>query len=489
MVAATRLKESFQRKNRLALSLAIVSGFLILGGSLASATDNVALPDKANHVSPLNKPVISKPTDALVSKEKESGKLDQTKSAKVVPSESTQTPSGRVINDLRVVPSGAYSPGVTTESAPSKSQVAAPSSRPPGGDSPKAVAAPTPAVPASTSAASATLSAAVSSGSTSSQSPAADPLEEKVRSLLQERLGKDGEVIIRVSPDSPIEKSDGATRSASTRARIGSVTSEVSKTDGGKAQESASNPSRSQGAANESLEMRPWDWRGLRGPAAWGRLDPSYGACSSGKMQSPPSILESQVIPITGPILPQLYWKQHAFAWAQLGPLWVANLESGSSTVFRGQPYALEAIQFRVPGEPFIGDKPPAASIHFVHRLESRYFVISVPIRIDDQAVRNPGITSLLQRFPFDRTDKLTWSGLALDPQTLLPKQIRSGIFFSGSLSYPPCTESVLWFLAQPSVSLPTSQWAELSRLLGEGGRPPQPLNGRPVLSVFGGTP
>ncbi|NBT82100.1 MAG: hypothetical protein EBT56_10825 [Betaproteobacteria bacterium] len=61
---------------------------------------------------------------------------------------------------------------------------------------------------------------------------------------------------------------------------------------------------------------------------------------------------------------------------------------------------------------------------------------------------------------------------------------MRSAFLFSGSLSFPPCTENVLWLLAKESIILTRSQFVELASLMGKGSRPLQPLNGRPVLRL-----
>ena len=201
-------------------------------------------------------------------------------------------------------------------------------------------------------------------------------------------------------------------------------------------------------------------------------------------MQSPPSISEAQIIPSIGPALPDMHWKPQGFHWTRQGPLWTVRLDEGSSSNFRGQSYPLEAIQFRIPGEPFIGDKPPAGSIHLIHRLDGRFLIIAVSVEIDDKAARQPAINSLLRRFPFDASELLDWQGLTVDPNALLPKPIWAGVLFSGSLSHPPCTESALWLLAQNSIAVPRAQWTELAKLLGEGARPSQNLNGRPVIMI-----
>lgn len=463
-------------KKCLAAKLAIASASLVLVLTTVHAADNPSPSEKAKPIDPVAKPAIPKPSDALVPKAKDGAKLEAaagkqspevaaqgsarttqassgTSQASAMANQATpaasQTPAGRPINDLKVMtgspntPKAGAAPAVSNAQAPSIANLAA--------------------------------------GNAAS---AADPLEEKVRNLLQDRFGKDGEVVLRVSPDTPIGKSESGSGTAGSKNRSGASTpvglaSEASKSA---AAFQSTKPVSEPNALDAAL--KPWDWKGSRGPEAWGRLDPSYAACSSGKMQSPPLMMESQIIPSMGPALPELHWKSQGFHWTRQGPLWTASLDAGSSSNFRGQSYALEAIQFRIPGEPFIGEKPPAGSIHFIHRLEGRFFIIAVSVEIDEKAARQPAINSLLLRFPFDTSESLNWQGLTVDPQALLPKPVRAGVLFSGSLSHPPCTESALWLLAQNSITVPSAQWTELAKLLGEGARPSQNLNGRPVLMI-----
>jgi len=476
---------------RLAASLAIASALVMLSLSSAKAADSSGPSEKPKPIDPVAKPAIAKPSDALASKTKELSKGDAATAGKEhasasiqTPPAATQTPSGRTINDLKVMPASPNPSRPAAVAAPPKSQASSSASPPTASNTAPVVSSSTPGTTTAGGSAPAPTAAPMGPGSSASQPSNADPLEERVRSLLQDRLGKDGEVILRVSPDTPIGKAELAASGAAPRGRASVGAPIAARAEGSKAEDLVLQVKGSSGSASVGYDLQAWDWRGARGPEYWGRLDPSYGACSSGKMQSPPGIAESQVITSPGPDLPQINWKQHGFRWTRHGPLWTANLEAGSSSMFRGQSYALEGVQFRIPGEPFIGDKAPAASIHFIHKLESRFFIMSVTIEIDDNAARKPAITNLLRRFPFDANDVLNWNGLGFDPQSLLPKQLRSGALFSGSLSHPPCTESVLWLIVQPPISLPTTQWAELSRLLGVGARPLQPLNGRPILNI-----
>ena len=463
------------------LMLAVAS--LLFTPISAFAADSPSPAEKSKLIEPAAKPAIAKPSDALVSKSKD-GKQAEVKQveAKITDAKEniSQTPAGRPINDLKVTPGALTAPKT--------------------GSMPRAGV--TPAV--------------------EGQSSAADPLEEKVRVLLQDKLGKDGEVVLRVSPDTPVAKAE---TSPTARGRVAAAkTTERTKSGDTSADATAqhgADPSDRHGMDSSrsalsgdaknlvgslkvssdvskqaamhhnalSDQHQPWDWSGSRGPHNWGRLDPSYSTCSSGKMQSPPSITEQEPIAAIGPAMPALNWQHQGFNWSRQGPLWTANLAGNSQSSFRGEMFSLDSIQFRFPGEPFIGKKAPAGAVHLIHRHGTRFLIIAVPLEIDDRSPRNPAISTLLRRFPFDSNEKLSWTGLQIDARSLLPSPMQAAVLFSGSLSHPPCTESVLWLLAQRSLSVPRAQLIELSTLLGEGVRPQQALNGRPVLGLHSNNP
>jgi carbonic anhydrase len=52
---------------------------------------------------------------------------------------------------------------------------------------------------------------------------------------------------------------------------------------------------------------------------------------------------------------------------------------------------------------------------------------------------------------------------------------------FDGSLTIPPCSEGVKWFVMKTPVELSPAQIAAFARLYPDNARPVQPLNGRKV--------
>jgi carbonic anhydrase len=71
---------------------------------------------------------------------------------------------------------------------------------------------------------------------------------------------------------------------------------------------------------------------------------------------------------------------------------------------------------------------------------------------------------------------------VTIDPSALLPAT-RGYFTYVGSLTTPPCTEGVRWFVLKSPLSLSEGQIATFAKLYPADARPVQPLNGREVLS------
>lgn len=321
-----------------------------------------------------------------------------------------------------------------------------------------------------------------------------DALETKLRSLFDDRLSRDGEVILRVSPETPLAKggvgeaaggrpSANAARGSTRAAASGSTALEKSLGVPRHGDVSPPLQPNAFGARSVPASATPWDWAGPRGPQQWVRLDPSNLACGQGALQSPPLIEEASLIDSTMR-MPDFDWSDAGFSWRLDGPLWSLDLNAQAITKWREEQWRLEAIQFRFPGEPFTGTSAPAGIIHLIHRRASRMLVIAVPLTGSEKAPYHAGLVTLMQRFPMDPADRPDWSRLRISLPSLLPPSIDAGIVFSGSLSYPPCTEGVYWILLSNPLVLAHTQVRELELLLGRGHRPQQPANGRLFLRL-----
>ena len=73
--------------------------------------------------------------------------------------------------------------------------------------------------------------------------------------------------------------------------------------------------------------------------------------------------------------------------------------------------------------------------------------------------------------------------GVTVDVSELLPTD--HGYYtFPGSLTTPPCSEGVTWYVLKTQSSISSAQVAAFAKLYPRDARPIQPLNGRHVLET-----
>lgn len=73
---------------------------------------------------------------------------------------------------------------------------------------------------------------------------------------------------------------------------------------------------------------------------------------------------------------------------------------------------------------------------------------------------------------------------LGINASFLLPP-VRDYYSYMGSLTEPPCTEGVEWFVLRKPLEVDHSYIRRLAQIVGTNARPVQPLNGRTVFAVF----
>jgi carbonic anhydrase len=92
----------------------------------------------------------------------------------------------------------------------------------------------------------------------------------------------------------------------------------------------------------------------------------------------------------------------------------------------------------------------------------------------------NATIQKLWDHMPSTLSQELAIAGVEVNPAGLLPHD--NGYFmYMGSLTAPPCTEGVTWFVLKTPVDISTEQLNAFAKLYPHDVRPLQPLNGRVV--------
>ena len=117
--------------------------------------------------------------------------------------------------------------------------------------------------------------------------------------------------------------------------------------------------------------------------------------------------------------------------------------------------------------------------VHLVHSDgDGNLAVVSVLL---EEGSANPLVETLWGLAPKTAGPEKADDKLQINAADLLPAN-HSYFTFAGSLTTPPCTEGVRWFVLETPVTISSKQVATFAGIYPYDERPTQPLNGRTVL-------
>ncbi len=256
-----------------------------------------------------------------------------------------------------------------------------------------------------------------------------------------------------------------------------------------------------------------WTYSGSTGPEHWGELKKEFSVASHGTRQSPIDIVTKNTIETDlGAI--QFHYNPHSeFEVRNNGHTLRVNVTTPEGkpnmmTIGKSQ-YKLLQFHFHAKSEHTINGRHSPMEMHLVHQLvehhedghgkpaEQNLAVIGVMIEQLTDDIKAHAHSDFIQKVwqvlpkVIEETPE-TGKGLALhdmQPEGLLPSAgHRSYYRYSGSLTTPPCTESVKWTVLSEPVYYTKKQIEDFSALPffrkigGINNRPVQPLKARYVL-------
>lgn len=219
-----------------------------------------------------------------------------------------------------------------------------------------------------------------------------------------------------------------------------------------------------------------WSYDEHTGPAKWGTLDPCFTSCSIGRMQSPIDLHDAKPRGLP-PIV--FHYRPAALHIVNNGHTVQVNYEKGSCIEVEGVRRDLVQFHFHAPSEHAVRGRQYAAELHLVHKNDRGQFsVVGVLI---DEGTTNPAYEPVWDHMPAE-VGAETSAPVTVDAGALLPK-VRTTYRYRGSLTTPPCTEGVEWFVMTQPVQLSPKQIDAFRRLFSGNVRPVQPVNARDVFT------
>jgi carbonic anhydrase len=230
-------------------------------------------------------------------------------------------------------------------------------------------------------------------------------------------------------------------------------------------------------ATAASADGPAWSYADHGGPADWAELDPAFATCGLGQLQSPIDIRGAKTA-----ALPAIRFDYRAGrpTIVDNGHTIQLNIAPGSAIEVGGDRYELLQFHFHKPSEEKIDGEAHDMVAHLVHRDATGHLAVVAVLL--DRGKENPLLATLWQSLPQAKHQEVRLD-LELDATALLPAE-RGYYTFQGSLTTPPCSENVRWFVLKGASTLGEGQLATFGRLYESNARPVQPLHAREILAT-----
>ncbi len=214
---------------------------------------------------------------------------------------------------------------------------------------------------------------------------------------------------------------------------------------------------------------------GEDGPENWKNLCEGFSDCG-GRFQSPVNIItdsiaeNSNLAAITfnyGDSKVNIINNSHTVQF---------NISGENNITINNRKYKLLQFHFHTSSEHTVNGNYFPAEVHFVHQSEDgNYAVIAA---FYEEGEENELFKMYMKYFPtaegeYTSEDKF-------DILSLLPEN-KSYYYYKGSLTTPPCSETVSWYILKNNLSASKEQLEEFAKILDNNFRPIQKLNGRKI--------
>lgn len=237
---------------------------------------------------------------------------------------------------------------------------------------------------------------------------------------------------------------------------------------------------------NKDIHWSYHDHR-LDGPNHWNSLClPSLNMCDSAR-QSPINIITAPTPPRNnGESLYETFSKMDTKVINKGHTL---EFESDKKTFMvlttnrKNDTFKLVQFHFHTPSEHQINGKPYPMEIHFVH-INAKGKIAVLGVLVDTTgAVPNSTLNKFVENLPSTESRECDSESFFSIDDLLPSSKVRNLYSYEGSLTTPPCTEVVKWFVLKNPIKASASQITQFEKREHINSRATKPLNGRTVYS------
>ena len=229
-----------------------------------------------------------------------------------------------------------------------------------------------------------------------------------------------------------------------------------------------------------------WGYGADDGPAAWSKLSAEYALCGAGEAQSP---IDLRVAEASGPAdaisfeyqPSSLKIARNAYVAEALnnGHTIQIDVDEDSELAIGKQRYRLLQYHFHAPSEHAVEGKRFPMEMHLVHRSGTGDIAV-VGIFIEPGRA-NPAFERIWSHLPEEHGMRVHHENVEVDVTDVIPKH-HHWYRYAGSLTTPPCSEGVSWFVIADPIELSQEQIAAFTSLYSGNARPLQARHQRGIV-------
>ncbi len=217
-----------------------------------------------------------------------------------------------------------------------------------------------------------------------------------------------------------------------------------------------------------------WGYLGSQGPRYWNRLDPAYLECGAPRGQSPVDLDNTRPDHKLKPIV--FNYRDSNLVTTLRSQEILATVSGDNFVELEGDRYNLHSISIHTPSEHQLQSVPYELELQLNHRSPSgELAVIAMFVAAGS---RNEDLELLLASLPKGDGDQRELAGFPL--MKLIPKK-RTYFHYKGSMTTPPCSGNVAWYVFTNSIEAASRDIDRVVRLVVNNSRPLQKTAGRPI--------
>ena len=226
-------------------------------------------------------------------------------------------------------------------------------------------------------------------------------------------------------------------------------------------------------------EDTAWGYTGRTSADHWAALSPDYRLCASGKNQSPINIDFKKALDFQNQGI--------KFNYGHITPLKIYNMDNviritvdkGTNIQVDGMTFELKHLDIHMASEHTFNKQHHPMEIEFFHENANKEIAIVSMMAVAGHADRT--LRKILAQMPQKGESK------TLADNTLrsieMKKKLADYTRYNGSLTTPPCTEGVRWFILKQALTISSEQQQQFQAVLGHANnRPIQDTNARMVF-------